>query len=158
MAETDLVGKLQDELVKIGFELAGCIEEIQQRHAPESAPFPPPGVDPNVHYAEFWAKRYEETPFATRGFQNHEESANQPIEKLKAKAQEIIKILSGIKEIAKTEGIDRSEEEQLEELAKLEKENEAAQIELEQAVEQANNFLGQVATMQRKVAVGALGF
>ena len=157
----DVVTQLQDELVKLGFLMTNACERTQQQHAPQVAPNPPPGVNPHEFIMNWARKRQEEKPFATRGFNEEEQSADLAGNEsnMKARGETMLEVVAGIEKLLEqADEFDKSEEEQLAELESLEKENEEAGKELEAAVAKGKTFLDRVAGLQRQVAAGALGF
>jgi len=158
----DPVGLLQDELVKLGDAFVQTFEESRTLHAPEAPP-PPPDGTVNIHeyYANYWTQRRIRKPFATRGFEHHEESSLLNESKLKEKSDGIMEIVAEIQKLTEQEVIGHltvSEQEQFEMLENLEKENLSAGEKLKQSISNANVFLQKVAVLQRKVAAGALEF
>jgi len=156
--DNDTITAIQDALVSVGKAMTEAADATQQIHAPESAPLPPPGVDPAIHYQEFWRKRYEERPFATRGFEHEEESAKDGNERMQARAAEMFTSIQKIEELISSAAFPTDEAEHLSQLEKLEEENNQAKVELEEAVVRGTAFLRKVADLQCEVAKRALGF
>lgn len=160
VATDDVITQLQDDLLRLAQHLTSLAEETQQVHAPEAAPLPPAGQDPAAFYHDYWRRRHEERPFATRGFEHEAMSGSGAArtEAVKKRARDAVTMIRAIKARVAETATARSEAEQLQELARLDAEGEEARAELEAAVARANDFLGKVAGLQRQVAKGALGF
>mmetsp|Transcript_7191 Transcript_7191/g.9368 ORF Transcript_7191/g.9368 Transcript_7191/m.9368 type:complete len:156 (-) Transcript_7191:499-966(-) len=154
----DIVSEIQEELVKLGDQLASTYESVPQVHQPPPAPPPPYGVDPMRHYQEYWAKRAEESPFATLGFMETSEEAKKDKDRWTKEGDKIITIMRRIEELLENPIISKSEEEQLDEIAKLSKENELAEQELRDAASEAVQFISELRALHRHIATGALEF
>lgn len=148
----DIVSQIQEEFLRFGQAFANALEAVPQCHVPPPAPAPPPGVDPNIHYQQYWAKHLAEHPFRTRGFIEGSDEAADDAERWNKSGEAIMESLSRIEVLLGKEGLQGTEAEQLKRFEQLNKENIAAREELTAAVGEAQQLLKEMRSLYKKVA------
>ena len=148
----DVVSQIQEEFLRFGQTFANALEAVPQCHVPPPAPPPPAGVDPNVHYQQYWAKHLQEHPFRTRGFIEGSDEAADDAERWNKSGEAIMSSLERIDGLLGRDGLQRTEAEQLKRFEELNAENQSSRAELEGAVENAQGFLKELRALYKKVA------
>jgi hypothetical protein len=119
---------------------------------PPPAPPPPYGVDPLLHYQRYWATYLQDHPFETRGFVNGSDEAVEDKERWLQRGKDIMVKVKKVESLLESEGLERTEAEQMELFRSLSAENDAAKAELQEAVKEAHEFLEELRNLYRNVA------